>query len=106
MAASYGFHPEALSEYAEAADYYLREASPRVAGRFMAAVESAVATFVTTPARWRVVEDPEIRRYVLSRFPYVIYYRWEPTQERVTIYAVMHSSREPGYWHHRVSSPA
>lgn len=68
MSASYGFHPEALSEYAEAADYYLREASPRVADRFVAAVESAVATFVTAPARWRIVEAPEVRRYVLGRF--------------------------------------
>ena len=106
MAAGYGFHPEALSEYAEAADYYLREASPRVADRFVAVVESAVATFLTAPTRWRVVEAPEIRRYIFSRFPFVIYYRWEPTQERVTIYAVMHSSREPGYWHHRVPPEA
>ena len=27
----------------------------------------------------------EIRRYVLSRFPFVIYHRWEPQHERVTI---------------------
>ena len=36
----------------------------------------------------------------------VIYYRWEPAQERVTIYAVMLSSREPGYWYHRVPPEA
>ena len=41
MAASYGFHPEALFEYAEATNYYLREASARVADRFVTAVESA-----------------------------------------------------------------
>ena len=68
MAASHGFHPEALSEYAEAADYYLREASRRVADRFVAAVESAVAAFLTAPTRWRVVEAPEIRRYVSAAF--------------------------------------
>ena len=49
MAVGYGFHPEAFSEYAEAAGYYLREASPRVADRFVAAVESAVAAFLTAP---------------------------------------------------------
>lgn len=31
MATSYGFHPEALFEYAEATNYYLGAASPRVA---------------------------------------------------------------------------
>ena len=102
MAASYGFHPEALFEYAEAINYYLREVSARVADRLATAVESAVATLVAAPTRWRVVEEPEIRRYVFSRFPFVIYYRWEPLHERVTIYAVMHCSREPGYWRHRL----
>ena len=41
MAASYDFHPEALFEYAEATNYYLHEASARVAERFVAGVESA-----------------------------------------------------------------
>ena len=102
MATSYGFHPEGLFEYAEATNYYLQEASAQVADRFATAVESAVATLVEAPARWRIVEEPEIRRYVVSRFPFVIYYRWEPQHERVTIYAVMHCSREPGYWRHRL----
>ena len=106
MATSYGFHPEALFEYAEATNYYLREASSRVADGFVAAVESAVATLVAAPMRWRVVEDPEIRRYVFSRFPFVIYYRWEPQNERVTIYAIMHCSREPGYWRSRIERSA
>ena len=106
MAASYSFHPEALFEYAEATNYYLDEASARVADRFVTVVESAVAAFVAAPTRWRVVEEPEIRRYVFSRFPFVIYYRWEPQHERVTIYAVMHCSREPGYWHHRIERNA
>jgi hypothetical protein len=39
---------------------------------------------------------------VITRFPYVIYYRWEQQCERVTIYAVMHCSRDPGYWHERI----
>ncbi len=106
MAASYSFHPEALFEYAEATNYYLHAASERVVDRFVAAVEDAAAALVAAPARWRVVEEPEIRRYVFSRFPFVIYYRWEPQYERVTIYAVMHCSREPGYWRHRLEQSA
>ncbi len=106
MATNYGFHPEALFEYAEATNYYLREASPRVADRFVTAVEAAVAAVVSDPMRWRVVAEPEIRRYVSLRFPYVLYYRWESLHERVTIYAVMHCSREPGYWRHRIERNA
>lgn len=102
MAASYAFHPEALFEYAEAADYYLREASPRVAERFVTAVESAFATVIAAPARWPVADEPEIRRFVFTSFPFVLYYRWEASHGRVSIYAVMHCSRDPGYWRHRI----
>jgi toxin ParE1/3/4 len=106
MTASYGSHPEAHFEYAEATNYDLHEASVRVAERFVAGIESAVAALVADPARWRLVEDPEIRRYVFSRFPFVIYDCWEPQHERVTIYAVMHCSREPGYWRRRIERNA
>jgi plasmid stabilization system protein ParE len=106
MATSYGFHPEALFEYTEATNYYILEASPRVASEFVTAVESSVIALVAAPLRWRVIEDPDIRRYVLSRFPFVIYYRWESYHERVIIYAIMHSSREPGYWLHRIDQRA
>ena len=102
MAASLAFHPEALVEFGEAASYYLREASPTVAEAFLSAVEFAVSALVSDPTRWRVVESPEIRRYVFSRFPFVIYYRWETQHNRVTVYAVFHCSREPGCWRERV----
>ncbi len=106
MAVSHAFHPEALYEYAEAADYYLREVSPRVAEKFVTAVEAAVATVVAAPARWSVVEEPEVRRFVFMGFPFVLYYRWEVPHGRVGIYAVMHCSREPGYWRHRLGRDA
>ena len=102
MASSYSFHPEAVVEYTEAADYLLQEASPRIASEFVSRIEFAVTALVAAPERWRVVEEPDIRRYILRRFPYVIYYRWEPKSNRVVIYAVMHCSREPGYWRDRL----
>ncbi|CAN5570180.1 hypothetical protein BH20VER1_BH20VER1_18840 [soil metagenome] len=64
-----GFHPEALLEYSEAATFYLREASPEVAEQFVAAVEAGLTTLLSAPDRWRVVEEPGIRRYIFSRFP-------------------------------------
>ena len=99
----YGFHPEALLEYADATTYYLHEASADVAERFVTAVEAAVASVVAAPDRWRVVEEPGIRRYVFRRFPYVLYYRWDAKQDFITLFAVMHCSREPGYWKHRIA---
>jgi plasmid stabilization system protein ParE len=95
--AGYAFHPDALLEYADATTYFLHEASATVAEQFVAEVEAAVGSIVSAPDRWRVVEEPGIRRYVFRRFPYVLYYRWDAKQDCVTIYAVMHCSRQPGY---------
>src|SRR5436190_24272362 len=50
----------------------------------------------------RCLEQPGIRRLGLMRFPYLLYYRWEADREFVTIFAVMHCSREPGYWKQRI----
>jgi toxin ParE1/3/4 len=96
------FHPEALFEYQQASSYYLRKASPSVAAGFISSVELAVDAVTASPMRWGEVDQPGIRRYVLRRFPYVIYYRWQTANERIIIYAVMHCSRHPGYWRNRV----
>jgi toxin ParE1/3/4 len=101
--ASYGFHAEAAEEYPAATQYYLEHASPLIAAAFVAEVETAIQQLLQTPTRWAVLEKAEIRRYLLTRFPYSIYYRWEPERDRVSIYAVMHFSRRPGYWRDRVA---
>ena len=100
--ASYGFHSEAAEEYLAATQYYLDHASPLVAAAFVAEVEGAIGRLVVSPAMWPIMDEPQIRRYILSRFPYSIYYRWEQDQNRVTIYAVMHFSRRPDYWRQRL----
>ena len=58
MADFFSFHPEALFEYAEAANYYLNEASPRVAEAFITSVENSIRNLVADPRRWRVVQAP------------------------------------------------
>jgi toxin ParE1/3/4 len=98
----YSLHPEALLEYADATNYYLREASPQIAEAFIGGVESAIREILEAPARWRVVEQPQIRRYVLQQFPFVLYYHWSPERDLVSIYATLHCSREPGCWKIRI----
>jgi plasmid stabilization system protein ParE len=100
---SYGFHPAALVEYEDATRYYLEQASPIVAAAFVAAVESAIQTVLASPMTWRVVDEPAVRRYLLSRFPYALYYRWDQGSDRVAFYAVMHLRRQPGYWRYRLA---
>jgi len=70
--ASYGFHSEAAEEYLAATQYYLDHASPLVAAVFLAEVEAAIQTMLGSPTRWAVIEEPQIRRYLLTRFPYLL----------------------------------
>jgi toxin ParE1/3/4 len=93
----YVFHPEALTEYAEAVQYYA-EQRVEVAQAFIAAVEEAVYRIRESPARWQVM-DEDVRRCLTRKFPYGILYTIE--QDCILILAVMHCSREPGYWKSR-----
>ena len=67
---TYGFHPEALAEYHDAANFYLEQASPLIAASFLAEVETSVLKVLGNPETWRVIEAPGIRRYLIHRFPY------------------------------------
>ncbi len=88
------FHPEAYAEYEEAARYYAGR-DRDLANRFIAAVEEAIERVLDSPTRWRIV-DEDVRRCFAHVFPYAVLYTIEP--EFVLIVAVMHCSREPGYW--------
>ena len=57
----------------------------------------------------RIVEGPlkyphlrsGIRRALLSRFPYIVYFSVEPTA--IVVLAVLHASRDPAEWQRRIS---
>jgi len=95
----YIYHPEALAEYADAALYY-EERTPGLGADFTFEVETAIQKVLEVPDRWRCIED-DIRRFLVSRFPYGVLYTIEA--DYILILAIMHLSREPGYWRHRAS---
>jgi toxin ParE1/3/4 len=94
----YEFHPEALEEYREAAQWYSNRA-PQLAIRFADEVGDAIRRVVDAPARWRLI-DEDVRRCLTHVFPYAILYTIEP--EFVLIVAVMNCGRKPGYWKERL----
>lgn len=94
----YVFHPEAIDDYSEAATYYA-EISLELANAFIESVESGITRITASPGTWRVVEE-DVRRYLVKRFPFGIYYTIE--DEYILIIAVMHMSRKPGYWKNRL----
>jgi hypothetical protein len=70
------FHPEALEEYEEAANYYAAQQSG-LELRFIAAVENAISLVLEDPSRWRPF-DEDVRRCLTRTFPYGVLYTIEP----------------------------
>jgi plasmid stabilization system protein ParE len=66
-----------------------------VAERFIAAVEDALERILHSPTRWRIM-DEDVRRCLTRFFPYGVLYTIEA--DFILVVAVMHCSREPGYW--------
>jgi plasmid stabilization system protein ParE len=94
----YRFDPQAWSEL-EAADDWYRQRNPEASVRFLAAVYDALETIAERPQRWPQYVHGT-RRFVLHRFPFSIVYLDEPAE--VSILAIAHSKRKPGYWKDRL----
>ena len=89
--------PLAEEEIKEAFLWYF-ERSPVAADAFRAEVFGAIDSLAEDPTMWPV--DAEgVRYFILRRFPYTIHY--EVAASIVTVLAVAHQRRHPGYWHKR-----
>lgn len=78
-------------ELAEAAEWYSVQ-RPGVGDEFLEQVLKDSQAIAEAPQRWPVY-IPGVRRYVMSRFPFLIYYKVEA--ETVVILRVVHGSRDP-----------
>jgi toxin ParE1/3/4 len=94
----YEFHLEATAELTEAADYY-EARLPGLGGELIAEVDRAIEQIRRTQGAGASHGKYGMRRRVLQRFPYVIFYRDLP--DFIWIAAVAHGKRRPGYWRHR-----
>ena len=92
------YHPDAEAELIEAAQFYERNVRA-LGGQFLDAADLAICLIQDAPERWSIIEE-EVRQYLMSRFPYSIYYRIR--SDEIRILAVKHHSRHPDYWRYRI----
>lgn len=91
------FHPEAERELVEEAAYYEIRV-PGLGGHFEEEVRRATSILLQHP-EIGVSVDADLRKFVLNRFPYSLYYSFN--SEVLYIEVVAHQSRRPGYWKSR-----
>ena len=93
------FSPQAQSELDDAVDYYdLQQAE--LGAQFLDVVERAATRIGRTPMQWPVTQN-DVRRCLLRRFPYSLFYSVET--DHVYVIALAHQHRRPGYWVGRIS---
>ncbi len=88
---------EAQAEFDEAFDYYETQRTGRGVD-FAARVQDVFDRIAANPQLHAVVLA-DVRKTVVLRFPYCVYYRAEAA--RIEVIAVFHTSRDPSIWQAR-----
>jgi plasmid stabilization system protein ParE len=74
---------------------YYEEQAEGLGEKFLSGVESAFDAIERYPEMFAQVHG-EVRRAIVSRFPYAVFYRVE--SKRVVVLTVLHTARDPNTW--------
>lgn len=96
---TYEFHPEAEQEFIEAAAFYEQNVTG-LGERFGKEVRRAIVRLMEYPLIGSLI-DADLRRLLLTRFPYFLIY--SSTSDLLRVVAVAHVHRRPGYWRIRIN---
>ncbi len=89
--------PAARAEFDEAFDWYEQQ-RPGLGVDFATQVQEVLDRIGATPLLYPQVFQ-EVRRVVVQRFPYSVFYKVEP--QRMVVLAIFHSRRDPKTWRTR-----
>ena len=96
MPRSVVFRPQAQDELVHARKWY-ESRSPGLGRAFADAIEAVVERISASPLEFPTVHA-EVRRAVLSRFPYAVYFRI--SDDTIVVLAV-HGRQDPSRWQKR-----
>lgn len=94
---TFQYHPEAAKELMSSIQYY-EEKSIGLGAEFLDEIEDAIARALAHPQSGSLLTKLD-RRILLARFPYEIIYG--VSKNLLTIIAIKHMKRKPGYWKSR-----
>ena len=93
------FHPEALSEFTEVAEFY-ESRSEGLGFALLDEVERSLGQIASMPEACQLI-GKRARRKPLLRFPYNLVYAVYP--DRIRVVAFAHQKRRPFYWRRRLN---
>jgi plasmid stabilization system protein ParE len=98
MAVELIFATEVRQDIGETYDWY-ENRRPGLGEEFLSCVEACIQSLCRTPELYAKVRK-DYRRAIVRRFPYVVFF--EHSGDAVTIYGVLHTSRDPKKWRERL----
>ena len=91
--------PEAETEVQQAFDWY-EEQSEGLGFEFLRAIEACLSGVTRNPFAYTVVKVPNVRRALVRRFPYALFYLID--DQAIVVIAVFNVKRMPIDWTKRV----
>ncbi|HUY32555.1 MAG TPA: type II toxin-antitoxin system RelE/ParE family toxin [Pirellulales bacterium] len=98
MAAELIVAPEAEQDIAEAFAWY-EDQRPGLGEDFLGRVDACIQATLRSPEMHAIVHET-YRRALVRRFPYAAFYEY--VDNKVTVYCVFHTSRDPEKWRQRL----
>src|SRR5437870_8727410 len=99
MAAELITAPEAEQDIDEAYAWYERR-RVGLGEEFLTCVDACIQAIRRTPEMHPLVHE-NYRRSLVRRFPYAVFYEY--ADDKVVVYCVIHTARDPAKWRERLS---
>ena len=87
------FTPRAVQDLAAIADH-IRTHSPMAAGLVRSAVLHSLQNLILFPQAGRAQTVEGVRKLVVRKYPYLVYYTVDETAEEIIILAIRHPAQE------------
>jgi toxin ParE1/3/4 len=88
--------PRAAQDIAAIADY-IHARNPGAARRVRAAILDSLQTLILFPQVGRAQAVEGVRKLVIRKYPYLIYYRVDEAAQEIIILTIQHAAREQEY---------
>jgi len=86
----------AVEQAFEIESYYDAQ-MPGLGGEFLDYLFACYLGLESNPSRWQILHQ-DIRRALVDRFPYSVFYRIKETDQKVEVLTVLHQSSNPNQW--------
>lgn len=90
------FTPRATRDLAEIAEY-IHQHNPNAAQRVRTAILESLQDLVIFPELGRRQTVEGIRKLITRKYPYLVYYRLDRTNEEIVVLAIRHQARRREY---------